>query len=213
MVYIFIGEDEISKKRKLDSLKKEFLSKDTKEFNYDILYAKKMDLERFKELLNSSTFGGNIRLVLIKDALDLSNPLKEFILSYLKRQDPKTILIIDIKDFDSKDKFIQRVLRYAKVFRFRGSIKVNAFDLSRTLEKKDIISSLNILFKLLSKGERPERILGGLRYQWINDNLLNFEEKKRRLALLLDTDFSLKTGRIKPEFALELLVTKLCTLS
>lgn len=213
MVYLFAGEDEVSKKRKLDSLKREFLSKDTKEFNYDVLYAKEIDPLKFKELLKSSTFGGNIRLVIIKDALNLSDSVKEYILSYLRSRDPKTILIIDIKDFDPKDEFIQKVFRYAKTFRFRRPIKVNTFDLSRALEKKDLILSLDILSKLLSRGEKPERILGSLRYQWINDDTLEFAERKRRISLLLDTDINLKRGRLKPNFALELLITKLTALN
>ncbi len=209
MVYLFVGEDEISKKRKLDSLKRESLSKNTKEFNYNILYAKEIDFLKFKELLRSSSFGGSIRLILIKDASSLSVPLKEFILSYLKNQDPKTILIIDIKNFDSKDKFISEISKHAKVLRFRALQKINAFDLAEALEKKDLILSLSILSKLLSKDERPEKILGGLRYKWMND-LLGFTERKERISLLLDTDLNLKRGRLKPEFALELLITKLC---
>lgn len=209
MLYLFLGDDEISKKRKLDSLKREFLSQDNREFNYDILYANQINLLKFKELLKSSTFGGNNRLIIIKDALNLNILIKEYILSYLKRQDPKTILVIDIKDFDAKDKFIQELFRYAKAFKFQRLQKINTFDLSRALKKKDSVLSLNILSKLLSNGERPERILGGLRYEWVNDHSLEFEEKKRRLSLLLDTDLNLKRGRLRADFALELLITNL----
>jgi DNA polymerase III delta subunit len=213
MVYLFIGEDVISKKRKLDSLKRELFSPATGEFDYHILYAKEIDLLKFKELLRTSTFAQNKRLIVIKDVLNLNNQLREFILSYLKEQDPKIHLVMDIEDFNLKDGFIQEVIKYAKVFRFRRPKRFNTFDLAMALEKKDLILSLSILSKLLFQGEEPEKILGGLRYQWVKDDSLEFRERKKRLSLLLDTDLLLKKSQLRAEFALELLITKLCNSS
>ena len=69
----------------------------------------------------------------------------------------------------------------------------------------------HFLSKLLEEGERPERILGGLRYAWERDAASPLETR-RRLKALLTCDIEIKTGKIKPVFALERLVIKLCGL-
>jgi hypothetical protein len=53
------------------------------------------------------------------------------------------------------------------------------------------------------------RILGGLGYTWERDVMAPLEAK-RRLKLLLNCDVEIKTGRLKPNFALEKLVISLC---
>lgn len=71
--------------------------------------------------------------------------------------------------------------------------------------------ALRILNELLRNGERPERILGGLRYAWEREFTPGVEAK-RRLKLLLNCDINIKTGKLKPNFALEKLVISLCSL-
>ena len=61
------------------------------------------------------------------------------------------------------------------------------------------------------KGEKPERIMGGLRASWTRypaDPL----SLKKRLKILLQCDLDIKTGRIKPVYALERLIVNLCGL-
>jgi len=50
--------------------------------------------------------------------------------------------------------------------------------------------------------------MGGLRYAW--ERGVHPAEAKRRLRLLLECDIDIKAGRIKPEFALERLIVRLC---
>jgi DNA polymerase III delta subunit len=69
-----------------------------------------------------------------------------------------------------------------------------------------------VLNQLLKKGERPERILGGLRYSWEN-SIATPLETRRRLKALLNCDIDIKTGRLKADFALERLVVSLCSLA
>jgi len=97
----------------------------------------------------------------------------------------------------------------ARVWRFRQEIQNNTFTLTRQIEAKKSASALKILNQLLKDGEKPERILGGLRYAWMND-LATPLEKKKRLKMLLDCDLEIKTGRVKGDFALERLVVRLC---
>jgi hypothetical protein len=63
----------------------------------------------------------------------------------------------------------------------------------------------------LQNGERPEMILGGLRSNY-ERNVFKPLERRKRLKLLLNCDIEIKTGRLKPELALEKLVAGLCYL-
>ena len=50
-VYLFIGQDTLSKDARLKKLKEEFLSPHTQYFNLDVLYAKELDLKDLQERL------------------------------------------------------------------------------------------------------------------------------------------------------------------
>jgi len=65
------------------------------------------------------------------------------------------------------------------------------------------------LAQLLKNGERPEMIMGGLRYAW-EKSPLSPVDLKLKLKALLDCDIDIKTGRLQPDFALENLIIRLC---
>ncbi len=211
-VYLFIGQDSASKDIRLSGLKETFLKKETKEFNSDTLYGQELTLKSLQEILlylplNSSSG----RLVVIKNAQDLKENIKDFLARYAEHPHPKILLVLDIDKYDSRDSFMTRIFKNAQVCRFREERNLTAFDLSRQIELKKASSSLKILDKLLKEGEKPERILGGLRFNWekyVSDPV----ELRKRLQALLNCDIEIKTGKLKPVFALEKFVLNLCRL-
>ncbi len=211
MVYLFIGEDSLSKDIKVNQLKQEFLARGIEQFNLDILYARELTLTGLQERLLCLPVKAKQRIIVIKDATVLKQDIKEFILKYVKAPLPRILLILDINHIDPKDEFVNRLYRYAKVFRFKETARLDTFTLSRqvNLERPDY--ALRVLNQLLRNGEKPEWILGGLRYSLEKDAINPFQ-MKRRLKLLLNCDLDIKTGRIKPAFALEKLVVSLCGL-
>ena len=65
----------------------------------------------------------------------------------------------------------------------------------------------------MSKGEDVQRIIGGMIWHWQNyRQRMSKEYFKQSLDEFLDTDIRIKTGKVKPELALELLIVKLCSL-
>ncbi|MBU3958880.1 MAG: hypothetical protein KKH29_05095 [Candidatus Omnitrophica bacterium] len=221
MVYLFVGQDAPAKNIKLKSLKQEYLAKETAQFNFDILYAKELNLLSLQERLLSLPVKAKKRMVLIKDAQELKEVVKNFILKYVKTPEPKIILILDIdyaslkqKDktgrIKSSDEFIRQLARHAKIYRFREPVPLDTFTLNRQIELKRTDYALKILSQLLQNGERPERILGGLRYS-CQRNFAAALETRKNIRLLLDCDLDIKTGRLKPGFALEKLVVRLCS--
>ena len=211
MVYLFIGQDSLSKDIQLKKIRQEFLDKNTEQFNLDILYAKELAKATLQERLLCLPVKSSKRIVVIKDAQNLKEDVKEFILEYVKKPYEKIIFILDISYAEKPDEFINRLYRYAKTIRFRETQAVDTFTLGRWIALKRPGYALRVLDQLLKNGERPERILGGLRYIWERDSASPLKIR-RKLKLLLNCDIDIKRGRLKPVFALEKLIISLCGL-
>ena len=210
-VYLFIGQDSLSKDISLKKLKQEFLNPQTEQFNLDTLHAKDLSLALLQERLLCLPAKAKIRMVVVKGAQELKEESKEFILNYVKNPYPKVILVLDMERYDFKDIFIKQAARYAKTLRFREEPHLNVFSLSRCIDQKRSDYALRVLDELFKKGERAERILGGLRYAWEKDTIPALERKKR-LKAILHCDIDIKTGRLKPGLAIEKLIVSLSCL-
>ena len=209
MIYLFIGEDNFSKDTRLKRLKEEYLSRQTEQFNLDILYAQELGLKEFQERLLRLPFKAKKRLVVVKDSQRLKEEIKKFLLTYARKPYPHVVLVLDIQRYIFKDEFTKRMSRMGRVIRFRESAKLDTFTLSRAIEGRKAHYCLDILRQILEKGQKPEQIMGGLRYVWDQD-IKRPQEARKRLRLLLDCDIAIKTGRLKAQTALERLVTQLC---
>jgi hypothetical protein len=218
-VYLFIGQDSFSKAVKLKNLKAEFLPPEIEKFNFDLLYAKDLNLAGLQERLLSLPLKTKKRIIVIKNAQDLKQEIKDFILRYVKKPYPAILLVLDIDSASmykagtlrqgSKDEFVRNIARYSETLHFREEIRLDTFNLGRQIELRRADYALRVLNQLLENGERPERILGGLRYSWLK-GITSALELRKRIRLLLKCDLDIKTGKLKPEFALEKLVVNLC---
>jgi DNA polymerase III delta subunit len=209
MVYLFLGEDPLSKDIQLKAIKKEFLKKDTEEFNLDVLYARELTLKDLQERLFYLPLKNPRRIIVIKDAQALKEDAQAFVIKYAKKPHKDIILVLDISQRDKAGEFIDQLYRYAKAYQFKETKQPDTFTLSRQVALKRTGYALRVLNQLLKAGERPERILGGLRYSLERDTASALT-LKRRLRLLLNCDIDIKTGRLRPVFALERLVISLC---
>ncbi len=209
--YLFIGQDSPSKDIKLKNLRQEFLSKDIEHFNLDVLYARELNLKNLQEKLLCLPVKAKERMIVIKGAGELKEEIKEFISNYVRKPYEGVILILDVDRQEPRDKFINSILRYAQVYHFKETIPPDTFMLSRQIDLRRPDYALRLLYQLLKNGEKPERILGGLRYS-CERNITQPLEKRKRLKLILNCDIEIKTGRLRPPFALEKLVVNLCCL-
>ncbi|MFA5276558.1 MAG: hypothetical protein WC417_06685 [Candidatus Omnitrophota bacterium] len=209
MVYLFVGDDPALKDIQLKKLKSTFLPVSTEQFNLDILYSRGLALKSLQEKLFYLPGNNAKRMVVIKEAQELKEALKDFLLEYLKKPQEHIVLILDVARVDRKDSFVNNAAKYAKVIRFKETPQVNTFTLCRLIDTKRTDEALRVLDQLLNEGERPERILGGLRHDWERLNAAPFE-LRRRLKLFILCDTEIKTGKLKPVFALEKLVVSLC---
>jgi len=212
MVYLFLGSDSLSKDGQLKALRQQVLTKETEQFNLDILYGKELALKVLQERLLSLPVRCAQRIIVIKNAQELKSELQEFILHYVKAPAKQILLVLDVSETDRKNTFINQLIKYAKTIHFKDTVKPDSFTLGRQIALRRPDLALRILHQLLQDGEKPERILGGLRYAWERE-MAPASESKRRLRLLLNCDIEIKTGRLRPVFALEKLVISLCGLS
>lgn len=207
MIYLFLGQDVSSKDIKLKAIKQEFLAKDYHQFNCDTLDARELVLPVLQEKMLTLPFKSPQRIIIIKNAAALKDNIKEYLIKYAKKPLAHLILVLDADSEDNKNEFIKGILGLCRVCWFRTYPKADTFVLGRCIQAKKAEAALKLLNQLLDNGEKPERILGGLRYTWEKEQSV---ESKRRLKSLLDCDIDIKTGRLKPEFALEKLVIRLC---
>jgi DNA polymerase III delta subunit len=211
MLYLFVGQDSLSKDLQFKKLKEQLLPKKREDFNLDVLYSRELNLKELQEKLLCFPFEAKCRIVLLRDAQALKEENRDFLLGYARAEHPETVLVLDFERFDRKDVFQGEIQRYAKVFRFKETVKPDAFALSRYILSKNPAGALRLLSQLLKDGERPERILGGLRYAWERD-ISSLPEMKKKLKSLLNCDIEIKTGKLKPVLALEKMVISLCGL-
>jgi len=205
MMYLLIGEDELAKQEKIQSLKKQLFPPELEPFNYDVFSAKELT-----QALGRIPVRAKNRLLVIKDMLKLKSALQEYCVNHLKAQAEKSTIVFDVGRMpEERNIFLSHMLKITEVAHFKTAGSVNAFSLARAIEKKNADSALVLLADLFKAGEKAERILGGLRYQLVKQSS-TLEDKRKKVNFLLETDVNLKTGKLKPEFALEMLVVKLC---
>lgn len=209
MVYLFVGDDFQAKLNRINELKKEFFSKDTLDFNFDSFDGQNLDLKNLQEALLKLPLKVKKRLLIIKNCQNCPTESKEFLLSYVKNPARNIILILDFQKIDEKDKFFYEISKSAKLIRFKETSVEDAFDLQKAISQKKALNAIKILNNLFLQGYRPEQILGSLRYQW-EKAFIEQKDFKKKMELLLEADINIKTTRIKPECALEMLIIKLC---
>jgi len=210
-LYSLIGSDLALKDAAVKKIKQEWLNKESESFNFDTFYSKDLELKVLQERILSLPVNSKKRIILIKDAEDLKEETKDFILKYVNSTNLSVILVLDFSESDYKDDFLRSLTKFSHVQRFKQSQVLDTFSLSRQIESRKMGSALLVLNQLLKDGEKPERIMGGLRYVW-EKNKASSIENRRKLRVLLTCDIDIKTGKLRPDFALEKLVIKLCSL-
>ncbi len=208
-IYLLLGDDIPAKETNLEKIKKQFLADNLKDFNFDVLYASELSLRVIQEKILFLPFEATKRVILIKQVEDLKKDIKEFLVKFFQEPQDNLIFIFDSDDADLRDEFLSQISKSANIINVGTKPIADVFVLARNIEAKKVTLSLKILRKLLEDGERPERILGGLRARWQKDNR-DVLQYKRRIGLFLKCDQEIKTGKAKPSYSLEQLVVKLC---
>lgn len=211
LTYLFVSEDETAKDLKLEQIKHALFSPRPKleSFNFEILHAEDLDANTLKEKLLQLPVVSPQRLVVIKNIPRLKTDARKYLLSYLAKPFAHLTLILEARRLDLRNPFFKHIVKFTKPIIFRQSIELNAFTLAREVIHRRIKPALKIQRRLLLEGERPERILGALRFL-VNRERMDERQRLKKLALMLSCDVDIKSGRLRPEYALERLLVRLC---
>ena len=210
-IYLFAGQDTPSKENTLEQIKSKFLKKEALPFDFNVLFAKDLSVIILHENLFSFPAGSEKRIVVLRNCHELKKDVKEFLIKYSLSPQPQTILVLDFERYDSKEDLIAKVSAQSTVIRFKQEYQENVFDLANTIKAGKAAGSLSILNGLLKRGFKPELILGGLRSS-IQKETGTAALLQKKSKLFLECDIAIKTGLLKPAFALEKLVVSLCSL-
>jgi len=214
MVYLLLGEDFLSKEQKIFKIKKKIISSSQAEkFDYDLLYGSKLKPETLKKVLLSLPIISSQRMVIVKSSEKLSKHNIEIILKFIETREEKVVLVLDFDVEEAKNSFIKTLSQTAKIFKFYKGKKKNVFDMTNLMARRNSKEALLILETLLSEGDSPLKIMGGLVWFWGKiRNKLSFKTFEKGLAFLQETDLNIKRTRVLPQYALEILVVKLTNL-
>jgi len=211
--YLLIGEDQLLKKRKIETLKENILDKGLRELNFETVYGNDKNLKStaFDEILRyGPSENHSKRIVLIKKIESLPASHREILIRYLKKPSPSVILILDSDAMTKNDSLLNILSKLTKPLYISNVKQQNVFDLTRAMQQSNVTRALEILNSLLKNREKPLRILGGIYWYWekIKEEM-SLDKFRKGLKVLLDTDLRIKTSAIKEEIALEMLVIRL----
>ncbi len=208
-IYLVTGQDACAKDKVISEIKSRFLPSDTSDFNLDTVYARDITLKDLQEKLLYIPVSGGRRVIVIRQAGVLKKEIKDFLENYAKGPNPSVVLVLEMDEFDRKDKFSVSFAAHSVLRQLSQEIPKSVFALSDEIRAGKAGDGLKLLHDLLKKGQKPELILGGLR-SGLSRNAADISYLRRLNKLLLDCDTAIKTGSLKPSFALERLVVSLC---
>ena len=212
MTYLFLGEDSIAKDAAVAELKAKLLtSPEAFQFDYESLHANKLEPKTLKAALIALPAKAARRMIVIRECHRLSPQNRELLLEFLNEKPGHVDVILDSDELTASDSFAQKLKPLAKVMDSRNETKLNVFDLTKAISAKNPIEALKILTALLTKGEHPLQLMGGLVWFWGRSrDRVSAGQFKKGLLALQEADLNIKRSRLEPNQALELLVVKLC---
>ena len=217
MLYLLSGEDNLNKNKKIEEIKKEYLtSSNSLQFDYDILHAVKLDPATFKEALYRLPLAAKKRVVILRQADALKKIHHEILLEFVQKQPSPShlVLILDFLESDLNHSFLKEISPYAKVAKFSGQPLKTVFDMTNCLSRRDLKEALKILNLLITDGIHPLQMMGALIWHWKNIRpRLTREKFCRGLEVLEEADLNIKRSRLDPQTAVEVALVKLDVLA
>ncbi|MFA5088182.1 MAG: hypothetical protein WC552_04020 [Candidatus Omnitrophota bacterium] len=213
MTYLLLGQDAEAKDKKIADLQRTTLpSKESLKFDYEVLDGYKLDQDRLEEALSSLPAISSRRLIVVRQAHKLTEYQQKIILEFIKKKINTVVLVLESDELKSNAVFVKDLQPMSEVIDFSRQTPVNVFDMTRAISLGRTQEALKILEELFSLGDHPLQIMGGLVWFWgkSRGKIPKIRFQKGLLALQ-ETDYNIKRSRLKPEYALELLVVKLCS--
>lgn len=214
MTYLLLGEDEQLKQVKISEFKHKYLpSSDALQFDIEILHGTKLDSKTLKKALIALPAVASRRLLIIYSCHKLNAHNKKLIEQFVSSGDDHAVLVLESSQMTFQDAFVKKISSFVKVIGSSVEQKSNVFDMTRAITQRRSPEALKILQGLLLEGIHPLQIMGGVVWAWAKlRERVPQKRFEKGLMALRDADLDIKRSRIKPDYALELLVVKLCVI-
>lgn len=214
MIYLLKGDEYQAKEQKIDELKTKILAHpDARRFDYESLDAAKVTPEDLKKTLMTLPVVAKQRLVLIRQIQKASPHNQTILTDFVNTANDHCVLIGDCTEPSQKG-FLSKLEAKGKVLEFGGKKKLSVFDMTNAIGARNPREALAMLSVLINEGNHPLQLMGGLVWFWGKSKTrispANFQKGLKELQ---EADLSMKRSRLPPEYALEVLVTKLCLLA
>jgi hypothetical protein len=219
-LFLVVGLNFQQRQHALDIIKTKILHDTRSSLTSLTVYAKEINSNDFKEKALTVSFEKN-RILLIKDALVLSDEVKDFFLKHCEKIMALNYIIIEVeKNYmqwkeEKKvlaDTFFKFILKNATIYKSATSSSENYFEaLKISVRKADVANSLFVLDKLFT-GKVREEALGVQVLGWLVSECSYMRDpykKEKYLEFLWEADRAMKEGGLAPKTALEIALVKL----
>jgi DNA polymerase III delta subunit len=212
MTYLFLGEDGEQKESTISEIKEKILAdKDARNFDYEVLYATNLDPSTLKKTLITLPAVAKKRLILIHACEKLNPHNQELILEFVSSHQEYADLLLESSTLNSNDSFVKKLKPFVNMISSAGQEKSNVFDMTRAMTMRRQPEALKILSSLLEEGAHPLQIMGGMVWFWGKcKQRVSRDKFEEGLRVLSQADLNIKRSRLSPDYAIELVVVKLC---
>ena len=213
MTYLIIGPDGPDKAARITALKNKYLlAPDSKNFDLDVLYALKLDPRELKETLHKLPAVSPARLIILHDCHKFTAEHKDIVFDFISSKAEHAVVVMESSQWSDKDSFVKRIKKDVQVMTLAPAYEPNVFDITRAMEHRQYKEALSRLDDILKSGVYPLQLMGVLIWFWGQSRRrLNQKRYEEGLKYLKEADIDIKRSRIRPEFAMERLVVRLCT--
>jgi len=214
MHYLFLGDDEQTKDRKIAALRQKLLpSGDPRKFDCDVLDAARLSAGDLKKSLLELPALADHRLVIIKSAEKLKAPQRDILLEFYAAPQTTTVTILEAGGVP-RDRFFTTLKSYATVEVCAAAQGENVFAMTRLMGSRSPADALRMLHEFFEQGQHPLQIMGGLIWFWGNKARPRVSRAvfEKGLLCLKEADLNIKRSRLPAPMAMEVLVAKLCLL-
>ena len=217
-IFIVAGTDFLQRQRAIESIKKRILKDAPSLLSIFTLYSKEINPDQLRKNIFTLSFNKE-KIVIFKNALKLSSPVKSFLFKEIKRIISNNYIVLEIeKDYyqfqkeNDRENFFRFAINQAAIFKVPSRTQDVSFeDFIKSIYRNDLGSSLYIMEKLFTGKNKDTglgvKILGVLisKFSRINIPL----KRQVYFRYLWEADRSMKEKGINPRLTLETLLVRL----
>lgn len=210
--YIIQASDNHIIKEALKRIKGVFLKEKEDIFNYHTFSGGETESAAILNIARTLPFASERRLVIVEEVEKLKSSEREKLFSYLAKPVPFTTLFLFIKGKITLPSKSTNLIRLKKWDFAQIDKKIDPFDLTRWLQRKNLPKTFEMLNILLVKETEFPKIIGMLAW-WLRQKAKSKRTIDRELLgkfnELRRMELAIKTGKVAPRLGLELLLIRL----